>query len=289
MTLAGKSGAAARYQLHRIPLGFIDDSGDQAGSVVEWETGWQDAFYLAAARKSRYADQMTNLIAYVLAAMLSWVSVSSLAISGRETEDQVRTRCLSIATDIVAVALDENEPPVFARQDGRIKTALLHASIGSLEGGFQRFVDDGSCNRLDFVADARGNCDGRTAFSTWQIHVVSNGYLLLSDGTLGGVMYTPDVAKAHPEWVVLGQDMIRDRKLAVRVAQRLERASLKAHGSLCTYSGEPCEDGLHPKADHRLQRAVSYYRAHPFVTQTAPADDSVSANTQASTTTAASD
>ena len=214
---------------------------------------------------------MTQLIAYIFVAMMSWVPVQNLMPYG-ETEAEVRARYMDVATDIVTVAMDASEPPVFARTDGRVKTALLQAAIVSKETGFQRFVDDGTCNRPGYHADRRGDCDGGHAWSLWQIHVFGGGYLLLDDGTLGSVTYNADLAKAHPEMIIGGVQLVADRKAAVRVAQRLERNSLKNYHSLCAYSGEPCADGRHPKAEIRYNRAVEYYTAHPF---TAPIPEPV--------------
>lgn len=197
--------------------------------------------------------------------MLAWIPVRNLTPYG-ETEEQALGRMHSIAEDIVTVAMDINEPPTFARADGRIKTALLQAAIASMETGYQKFVDNGSCNKPDYVADRRGNCDGHHAFSLWQIHVAGNGYLLLEDGSLGSVFYSPAaVVKAHENSVIRGPELVADRKTAVRVAQRIERDSLRQHHSLCSYSGESCEEGGHPKAKARFDRAVDYYSKHPFV------------------------
>jgi hypothetical protein len=208
---------------------------------------------------------MQLFITYLLTAMLSWVPVTNLTPYG-ETEDQAMGRMHSIAEDIATVVLDRDEPPIFAAAEGRIKSGLLLASIASFEGGFQKFVDDGICNRRDFIGDRRGNCDGHHAFSLWQIHVAGDGYLLLEDGSLGSVYYSPpDVVRSHPN-VIKGPELIADRKTAIRVAQRIARDSLKRYHSLCAYSGESCDDDTrHPKAKARLERAVEYYRHHPYV------------------------
>ncbi len=205
---------------------------------------------------------MQNLVSYIFVAILSWIPVRNLTPYG-ESEDDAKARLHSVAEDIVTVALDASEPSVFAHADGRVKTALLQAAIASMETGFQKFVDDGSCNQAGYVADRRGDCDGRHAFSLWQIHVSGGGYILLEDGTLSSKMYAaPSVLASHT--VIGGAELVADRKVAVRVAQRVERDSLKYHGSLCAYSGESCMDNRHPKAKARLDRAMTYYAAHPY-------------------------
>jgi hypothetical protein len=209
---------------------------------------------------------MNAVITYILTAMLSWVPVRNLTPYG-ETEDDALARMRSIAEDIVTVAFDPLEPPTFAHADGRIKTALLQAAISSFEGGYQKFVDDGTCNKAGYAAraDRRGTCDGGHAYSIWQIHVAGSGYLLLEDGSLGSVFYSPAaVVKAHEHDVVRGPELIADRKTAARIAQRIERDSLRQHHSLCSYSGESCEDGGHPKAKARLDRAMIYFAQHPY-------------------------
>ncbi len=212
---------------------------------------------------------MTAIVSYLLTAMLAWCPPAAYFAPYGETTAEATERLRTIAEDIAAVAFDESEPPVFQGDTGRIKTALLHAAIASKENAFQRFVDEGLCNKRGYVADRRGNCDGGQAYSFWSIHVFGGGYLLLSDGTLSSVAASPDVARARPELIVQGVQLLADRKTAVRVAQRLERQSLRAYHSLCAYSGEPCA-GHHPKADARLERAQTYWAEHPFTTTSQP-------------------
>jgi hypothetical protein len=76
---------------------------------------------------------MLRLIQYVLAAMLAWVPPASHA--PHEDERQVLARYRSIATDIVLVAFDPREEPLFDGSDGRVATAVTLAAIASLEGG----------------------------------------------------------------------------------------------------------------------------------------------------------
>src|SRR5262245_20864115 len=127
---------------------------------------------------------MSPLVQYILTAILSWCPPAIYFVPYGETIDQATTRVTKIAEDIASVALDEDEPAVFAGNDGRYKTALLHAAIASKENSFQRFVDEGRCNQRGYVADRRGSCDGGHAFSLWSIHVFGGGYVLKNDGTL---------------------------------------------------------------------------------------------------------
>jgi hypothetical protein len=223
---------------------------------------------------------MQQLVTYILTAMLTWIPVRNLTPYG-ETEAEATARLRSVAEDICMVALDANEPPVFGRADGRVKTALLDAAVASMETGFQKFVDDGSCNRRGYRADRRGDCDGGHAFTFWQLHVAGNGYILLEDGTLGSVFYSPAaiVKSAQDKGTVIrGPELLADRKTAIRVAQRIMRDSLKQHNSLCAYSGESCDEGAHPKASVRFERARTYLAQHPF-TDAIPDPVVLSANT----------
>jgi hypothetical protein len=199
---------------------------------------------------------------YILGAMTSWIPIGNLTYWG-ETEEQARARLESIASDVATVATDGGEKSAFAGPLGRVKSALLLSSVASMESGFQKFVDDGTCNKPDYQADRRGGCDGHHAFSIWQIHVAGEGFVLLEDGSLSSKMYS---SKETIErlGVVTGKELIADRKVAARVALRIMRDSLKNYGSLCAYSGEDCAPGRHPKADARLDRAKAYLARHPF-------------------------
>lgn len=240
------------------------------------------------------AAQLTK---YILAAMISWVPLSAHLVPGAngllvpESELSVQARYEATAADIAAVVLDPNEPHVFRGSDHGDKEALELAAIGSFEGGFNKFVEDGDCNKKDYHADRRGTCDGGNAFSNWQIHIFGNGYILGPDGSLTSVDAEKAKAKAlntAPSFlltdIIQGPQLLSDHRLAARVALRLVRFSWKNYSSLCGFTGEDCGEGRtvddhliggHPKARQRHQRAVDYGRVHPFVfvpdTPTTPA------------------
>ena len=75
--------------------------------------------------------RVQGLVRYVLAAMLSWVPPAAHVAS--EAPQRALERYRVIAEDIVAVALDEGEKPLFGGADGRARTAVLLASIASWE------------------------------------------------------------------------------------------------------------------------------------------------------------
>jgi len=212
---------------------------------------------------------MQILTHYLLAAILTWLPVRSYFVPYGETEAEAKTRLESIASDLSSVTLDPVEPPAFAGDEGRMKTALLLASIGSFETSYQTFVQEGKCNQPGYVPDRRGSCDGGHAFSFWQIHVFGGGYVL-GDG--GALLTAETYGQIHPGdetiRILRGPDLISDRKSAIRVAERLVRSSLRQYHSLCAFTGESCEPGRHPKADVRLERAQAYLRSHPFTNGT---------------------
>jgi hypothetical protein len=199
---------------------------------------------------------------YVLKAMTTWVPIANQVANGEE-EMAAKQRYEEIASDIVDAVYDEDEPAVFSGVDGKLKTALEVVAIPSYESGFQKIVDDGTCNQPSFKADRRGNCDGKTAFTLWQIHSVGNG-LMFSGTGVTSKMYNADYAQEHPEEVWTGPKLVQNRLMAAKMALHLIRTTYSQHHSLCGYTGEHCGEGEHPKADIRHGRAVRYLADHPF-------------------------
>lgn len=191
-----------------------------------------------------------RLEAYVLDAMRTWAPPATMI-------DRDTRHYAGIARDIVDVVQDER--PAWADDHTKAKTAILLAAIAYWESHFWRHVDDGTCNdpiaaKKAFALIARtGNCDGGWAYSLWQVHPE------------GGIVLTKDGWKhswdAPGEKAIVGADMIKDRRVAARVALRMARASIERSGTLCGYSGEP---GPCPKAVVRLDFARSWSRRHPY-------------------------
>jgi hypothetical protein len=67
--------------------------------------------------------------------------------------------------------------------------------------------------------------------------------------------------REHASEIVDGPALIRDRKLAAKVALHMLRYSMKNAHSLTIYTGE-APNG--PKAKLRLDRATNYARKHAF-------------------------
>lgn len=214
------------------------------------------------------------LKAYVLRAMLAWVPLSQHAYV--EDVAITETRYESIAGDIAEVAADPNEPGLRAAP---VDTATTHytdeeklviqqvgnaiqiAAVASYEGGYQAFVDSGRCNDPNFKPDGRGSCDGRQAWSIWQIHTM--GGIVLTDKEFVGRWYATDLTH-----VINGPDLIRDRKLAARVALHMMRYSMNRTHSLCLYTGETIRGAAcapaTPLANQRWSRASDWLSHNPW-------------------------
>lgn len=219
------------------------------------------------------------VVGYILSAMISWVPLTNQYLrdaSGhwqrttmgfvQEDQTQARARYEAIARDIVDVSFDDNNTPLFKGADGRAKTALLSAAIGSLEGGYHKWVDDGTCNTAAFQAVAqaqhRNECDGGAAFSIWQIHIEA-GYIFKDDELTQTRFLPKSYVSAHTDDLITKARIVADRHVAALMAYYLMRYSLHNYHSLCSYTGESCT-GRHPLADVRLGRAEAYLRTHPF-------------------------
>lgn len=178
----------------------------------------------------------------------------------------------SVAQDVFDVVTDPAEPalPLAGADPTKVKTMLQVLGVARMESSFWPSVDDGTCNGLhpektddiDLLKKAGMNCDSKAAWSLWQIHTdfpYSKGLWLTAEGitTMGGT---------GP--AITGPDLIKNRKLAVRVALHLMRMSIKAKIGLCGYSGEKysetAPDHGCPLAEKRVAVARDYYKEHPY-------------------------
>lgn len=195
---------------------------------------------------------MKSLVLYLVIAMLSWSPAKDHVRFESETETLARYE--AIATDIATVVLDPDEAPLYDDAD-KAETALQVAGVGFFESRYWAFVDDGSCNRLAWKRDhgwAKELCDGGRAWTIWQIQA--------NYTKTGGIELDGDSWRYGPTGY-RGPALVKDRRVAARVALHMMRGSLRKTGSLCGYTGEkgPC-----PKAKERRDIARSYLLAHPF-------------------------
>lgn len=100
---------------------------------------------------------MDMLTGYIVAAMMSWVPISNHATY--ETAEETMNRYVDIATTISTVAMDPEKEPLYAGDDGRLRTALLLASVASSESHFRKSVD--TCQ----ISGDKG-----LAWGLWQTH-----------------------------------------------------------------------------------------------------------------------
>ncbi len=170
---------------------------------------------------------------WLVGAMLSWVP---------PLHDSDRVRYEAIARDLVAVAYDDAEAPIFSGEGGRAKTALLMASIASFESGFRADVDDG-----------RTTGDHGRSYCLMQVQVFG---------------------RTAEGWT--GHDLVADRKKCFHAALKRIRYSFdwcKSHAledRLSGYTTGLCRDGEHLARD-RFFRARAYWARTPFT----PPDDLV--------------
>ena len=187
---------------------------------------------------------MSLTVIWILAALSSWVPPLH---PGADF-----TRYRSIAEDVVAVAYDASEPPVFKGPHGRAKTALELAAIAALESQLRADVDDGR---------VRGELG---EVSIFQVLLPSQtARVRLTPG--GGYAY----ASARGDgWNY--DDLITDRRKAAHVALAKVRESWKACGNLSLYTSGACSDD-EPKAKHRHAYAERWLRRVPAPTTDAEA------------------
>jgi hypothetical protein len=97
------------------------------------------------------------LASYLLSAMTNWVPKSQHAYY--EKQEITDARYMDIATAIAEVSLDPDQDPLFGGDDGRIKTALVMASVASHESFFN-----------DRVVHCLKAGDHGLAWGSWQTH-----------------------------------------------------------------------------------------------------------------------
>ena len=175
---------------------------------------------------------MESLVSYLVAAMLAWVPPHAHA--SLESRDHVLARYESIARDVVSVALDETEAPVFEGPDSRTETALLMLAVASYESSFSKRVDEGV---------RRG--DNGHSYCLMQIHV---GQGATREG-----------------WSA--RQLIEDRRLCFRAALHILQASFLAcrklpfDDRLSAYASGHCfADAVVSRS--RVWRARAWWQAH---------------------------
>jgi hypothetical protein len=179
---------------------------------------------------------MNALIAYLLAAMVTWSPPGDHDYY--EPREETLERYAAIARDVAEVALDPGEAPLFGGPQGRMQTGLLLASVAFYEsGGYRRDVD------LGIGKKARGD-SGRS----WCLMQIN-----LGDGT------------TVERWS--GRDLVLDRQKCLRVGLRRMRESFdmcKGEAFIDRLSGYTTgrctadDDYSH----RRMKRALQWWSQH---------------------------
>jgi len=203
---------------------------------------------------------MKQIIPWLVAASLTWFAVPSatqpgpfggLALNG-ETPAAYLARREAIARDIVAVAFDPSEAPVFDGANARADTALLMMSIAYFESGYDLGVDTGK------IRGPQGEV------CTMQVMI---------DGA-----YRPGVGMVTREgWTAA--ELIADRQKCDRAAlhklqasraicsdakhpQNATHKALSGADVFSIYTGGRCSDGSRYAA-HRVGFARTWASSHP--------------------------
>ena len=157
----------------------------------------------------------------------------------KERPSEAMDRYKSIAEDLVAVAFDPSERPLFKGppRTARAKTALLMAAIALKESGFRKDVD--------FGLGKMGRGDQGRSVCLLQLNVGAGKVPLPGEpGTWGA------------------EDLLKDRKKCFRAGLHMVRRSMSAcRGSilksLSGYTSGSCEKG-HQASENRIR---AYQRA----------------------------
>lgn len=159
----------------------------------------------------------------IYAAMTQWVPLHHHI---HESPDVTVARYRAIASDIASVALDPDEKPAMGGERARERTALLLASIASLESFYRADVD--SCRRTG---------DQGLAKSLFQVH-----------GPRTKLCWDrQEAVRQALRWVRWSFSACRRLPLGDR---------------LSGYAVGRCEPN--EKSRHRVQRAVAWWREHPY-------------------------
>jgi hypothetical protein len=199
------------------------------------------------------------MIAWIVSMILTAAPMEKPAYyaDAKETQEERADRYNSIATDLLDVAYDAQEAPLFKGPDGRAKTAALLLSIASFESGFRKDVDIG-------VGEKSKGDHGRS----WCLMQVQLGEANSAGHTPTRIVLTPD---GTYDWAYTldkglgGEDLVQDRKSCFRAALHIVRVSFRACGrlpieqKLRLYVSGSCGSGG-PQSSHRVTRAMSWLR-----------------------------
>jgi hypothetical protein len=186
-------------------------------------------------------NPVAQVVAWLSVAIATWVPNLDVSVRGRA------------AAEVVSVAYDPSEPPVFAGAQGRAKTAILIAVVASEESGFRTDVQAGHCRP--------GECDHGRASCWMQLHAGS-GIVLV------GETWRMAARAERGVNVFKRADLVGEENevSCLRVGVHMIRSSLAAYGSLRGYTGERGRKA--PVAEARMRAVRRFVDSNP-----APWDD----------------
>jgi hypothetical protein len=163
--------------------------------------------------------RVTSLHQWMVDRMLVWSPAGvTYYKDAKETYEEGKTRYESIADDILSVAYDPTEKPIFGGQYGRAMTAALIAALAMHESYFRKDVDEG------IGPAARGDSG-----ESWCIAQIRMGKPEADGKTTRRIIVTGDSLKFVNDksktvgWG--GEDLMADRNNCIRAAIRIARMS----------------------------------------------------------------
>lgn len=168
----------------------------------------------------------STIFTWILAMMNS---VSPANKQTQETEIQATERYESIAQNIIDVAFDKNQKPLFDGDNARIKTAAVMVAIDYFESKFRKDVDTG------LLRGDHGN--------SWCLAQINLGGGKIKINENGSFNYLSWDSKEG--WS--GEDLINDRKKCFKVQLSILRTSFECNVSnnwkLNRYASGFCDRG----------------------------------------------
>lgn len=179
-----------------------------------------------------------NVLTGWMLTMLVTMSPTGKTYNPPDVEDPAATRVRleSISRDIVSVAFDEKEVPLFPGPHGReLSAVFIAASAAAESGGFLKSVDSGT----------KQGDHGRS----WCIMQINLGK-----------------GKTPEGWH--GNDLIKDRKKCIKTGYRIMRSSMatckgNVRDSMAAYLSGNCRVGI-VSSRSRYDHAMKLYRKYPL-------------------------
>ncbi len=159
--------------------------------------------------------------------------------NARETPEDGLARYHEIARDVISVAYDPSETPIFPGPYGRAKTTAMMLSMSDYESGYRKDVDTGEGE------DARGDGGKSWCMMQIQLGLAVHGRTAIRIKTDGP--YFAWTTKKSEGWG--GEDLVRDRQACFRAALHIIRESfvvcrgLPLNEKLSMYASGNCTDG----------------------------------------------